>query len=233
MNDFWINQHSSNFFIGLMIFTWLLTAIIIRQIPAVIQLTAEVIRHKRVNEFSTHLKRFTRPFILNTLIHIIETICISMAFYHLYLHRQVISLANFYNSIKLFFFLFIVIFLFMGARRGIYKLITTLFLREETRNRFHKIYHIIELIFALLLTIPATLLWISNISIFILYVMLALFIIWRIVVCLVSIGYARYTEIGIIHLLLYLCIHELLPFVYIYYGINYMINNDIYLTLFV
>ncbi|WP_394358792.1 DUF4271 domain-containing protein [Porphyromonas macacae] len=106
-------------------------------------------------------------------------------------------------------------------------------MKEETRSRFHKIYHIIELIFALLLTIPATLLWISNISIFILYVMLALFIIWRIVVCLVSIGYARYTEIGIIHLLLYLCIHELLPFVYIYYGINYMINNDIYLTLFV
>lgn len=232
MNNFWINQHTIDFFTLLVIFLWVLTAIILHKIPHVLYMISEGLKYNRIDDFSAYLKRFTRPWFLNLMIHVIDSLCLGIGCYKFYMWQNLVSLSDFAGSIRLFAILVVLFFLFFTLRRMVYRLLAGLFLEQAKRQQFFQAYHFFETIYAMLMVLPVTFIWINGAVIVGLITMGVLFVVWRISIWVLALAVLRKSDIGIMHLFLYLCAHELLPFIYMIFGINYLVNSNVYMTLF-
>lgn len=232
MNNFWVNQPGTDFFILVLFFLWLVAALLLRRIPSVLYWIYEGIKHRRMEEFTAYVKRFTHPAWLNMTIHTMEALSFGMAFFVYYRLRGEIALSDYKASILLFAFISLSVGGFFLIRRLIYRKLGGLFLPAERFQRFFQMYHLLETLFVILLIIPVTLLWIAPTAQAACYMVLGLFLLWRLAVCWETLSVAERSVIGIIHLFLYLCAHELMPFIYLYYGIDYIVAIHGYLTLF-
>lgn len=231
MSNFWIYQSSIDILTILILLMWATAALIISKVPGLLSNMFIALVSNRGEDFRTFITRFMSQGIFVHLSHIMSALGIAIVVYNFYLTQNMLSLADFNETIAFLAFFTFIILAFFLMRRIIYHILGYIFLKKISVKEFLQQYYLLEWVwyFFLLPTMLLTLL--PETRLIAIYIFIFFFVVWRILVCISLLRINRSEMGNPLHLFLYLCAHEILPFVYAAVGINYLVNSNTYLMI--
>lgn len=187
-------------------------AFVVARVPRFFPSIYEALVSGREQEFYSYLARYISPVLFRALSYLQSIFGLTLAALLFMIRVQHTEWANEPKDLLPFLLLFALILCFFTLHRLGYRLISWVFVPRAERIHWRWRYTLLEWLWGISSILTACVFLIPETGIVGLVCLICFFLLWRTLLFIKSIPCLRTAEIGWFHLFMYLCAHEILPF---------------------
>ncbi len=223
---FWTGQTIYDLLFTLLILQFGVLGLVSARVPGFFRELLKAVAFSQESVFFATLHRYIRPRLFVLIGRMQNAMLLTISFYLFF--DETVSLSSFAlgQSVVFLILLFLILLLFFLVRRLFYALFGYLYFDREHVKQWQRRYDLLEWIWGIMLYLVPVIAMSSNSIEIAFWLFISIFILWRIVLLIKTFVDINVRDIGYLQLLLYLCSHEFLPFVYLLVALVYSVNNN-------